>query len=109
MKIKIFENENVRARLKKCLEEGYFPATVKQIYDLKQKGKIDKNKGCDTSTLYFKGMIRTATKKELKNIEKIYEQNGRLLYVNINEWNCNNGLGGDDGLGNVGRFVGVKK
>lgn len=100
-KTKIFQG-TVRIALKECLDEGYFPATLKEIYDLKEEYKIDRNSWYDTSTLYFQGEIRTATLEELRNIEEIYNQGGRLLHLG------GGGVGGDGDLDyDDSRFVGV--
>jgi hypothetical protein len=43
MKIKIFENGTIRECLKKCVDEGYFPATISQIGKLIKERKIPNN------------------------------------------------------------------
>ena len=101
-KIKIFEALTIKEALKSLLKEGYFPATLKQVYDLRELRKI-REIGYDTSTLYLEGEIQTITKEQLKNIEKIYQRGGRLLFLSSDY----NGLNGDSNLDNKGRFVGV--
>jgi len=111
MKIKIFEGETLIAPLEKCLEEGYIPAPLKEVYDLKEQEKIPCS-WYNTSTLYFQGNIRNATLKQLQNIKDIYNKGGCLLYVGIlfagDDYVCS-GHFGDYGLNYYGRFVGVKK
>ena len=103
LKYKIFENGTVKECLQQCLKEGYFPATLKQIYDLKESGEI-KKQGYETSTVYFEGEIRTATLKELQNIGQFYKDQGRLLFLGDIDYV---GLYGDYYLDYGGRFVGV--
>lgn len=107
MKIKIFENILLRDCLKQCLDEGYKPATWKQLYKLLEKKKIP-NQWYNTANLVRKGELIEASLSQLKNIAKTYEQGWRLWYVNRL-------LGGSDEWGyyrldgDVGRIVGVKK
>jgi hypothetical protein len=106
--IKIFEATTLRQAIKDCLDAGYFPANSKMIYDLKRAKKIPVQ-WYDSGTLCFKGEFRDVTLEELKNIEKIYVNDGRLVWV---------GSVGDldsDDLGlnyislNYGRLVGVRR
>jgi hypothetical protein len=56
-KIKIFENGTVRDCLKRCLDEGYIPATLKQVWDLRAKGKIPMQ-WYNTGTFFKEGVIK---------------------------------------------------
>ena len=40
MKIKIYENGTERECLKRCLDKGYKPATLKEVWGIKVKAKI---------------------------------------------------------------------
>lgn len=106
MEIKIFDGGSLRQVLKKCLQEGYIPATLKQITKLKKEGKAPML-WYDTSTMWFKetGEIRDATLKELENIEDTYCKGGRVLYLGSD---YNGGLGGVYSLGGNGQVFGVK-
>lgn len=105
--IKIFENDTVLNCLKKCLAEGYLPATKEQILSFQKEGKIDKSKWYDTGTLIFprSGEIRNATMEELQNIEETYNKGGRVLFLGFI---CSLGLVGNNSLNNNARFVGVR-
>ena len=104
MKIKIFENETVKECLLQCITEGYFPATIKETYDLIKKGKIE-DRWYTTSTYYYKGNMKNITLKQIKNIKELYNKGLRLLFFN----DTNYGLSGNNYLNYNGRFVGVKK
>ena len=111
MKYKIFEG-SVKSALENCLKEKYIPATIEQIYTLKKENpeiqKIWEEKLFDSRNAFNKetGEIRFLTLKELKNIEKMYNNGWRLLFVGNNY--CNGVLYAYDRLGNSGRFLGVK-
>jgi len=59
-KIKIFSAFPLKEAIKNCLAEGYFPADLEQIEQMKKDGLIDKNIWYDTSTIMYKDEIRTA-------------------------------------------------
>lgn len=106
MKIKIFKGGTVKEELKRALRwckknDGHI-ATLKEIYDLREKKKIP-NGWYETATVYYKGNVRKAKPSELEDIENFYKKGGRLLYLG----NGNSGLCGDLNLNDVGRFVGV--
>ncbi len=101
-KIKIFENGNVRDTLRRCLEEGYWPATDVEIRELIRRNEIPKDY-YDTSIIRYGEEERTATKEELLDIEKMYEKGGRLLFL----YYVYVGLSGSFNLDDSGRFVGV--
>ena len=103
MEYKIFEGGILKEVLKKLLDEGYFPLNLKEAYDWKKKNKY--TNWVITSTIYIKGEIRNATRKELENIEETYKK-GCLLVADSND---NNGIDGDNLLYDNGRFVGWKK
>lgn len=103
--IEIFEADTVKEALKNCLEAGYFPADIEEVYRFKEEGTIPKDKGYDTSTLWYKGKLRKAMLQELKNIEEIYKEKGRLLFLG---GTYSSDLGGSDDLDLGGCFCGVK-
>lgn len=108
MKIKIFEDRTVREELKNALEwckknNGHI-ADLDEIKKLKKEGKIP-DQWYDTSWIELDGVRRKATLKELKDIEKVYENGGRVLFL----YNNFSGLIGHGYLINSGRFVGVAK
>ena len=100
---KVFEGRTVKEELSKLLGEGYFPLNLKEVYDWKKKNK-DK-RWFDTSTVYIKGIVRTAALKEIKNIENFYVKGVRIVFAG---GNGSSNLIGDNDLSNNGRFVGVK-
>ena len=107
MKTEIFKNDKLKDALKEALEwcdenDGHI-ATVKEVFDLKKEGVIDKDIGYDTSTIFLNGEVRTATLEELENIQDVYDKMGRVLLIS----NYIYGLSGDNFLDNFGRFVGV--
>jgi hypothetical protein len=106
--IKIFEAMTLLQAINACLEQGYFPANTKMIYDLKRAKKIPVQ-WYDSGTLCFKGEFRDVTLEELKNIEKIYAKGGRLVWVGSVGGNHSNALGSNDIHSNSGRLVGVKR
>jgi len=77
---KIFNNGTTLENIKQCLKEGYSVQSYQELYKDKDKSEI-KDYAFYTSTLLYKGKITKATKEQLQNIEKIYEDNGRLLWV----------------------------
>ena len=102
---KDFNNGTTLENIKQCLKEGYFPMSYEEFY--KDREKLD-NWYC-TSTLKYKGKIQKATKKQLENIEKIYEDGGRLLWLGgLDDWS---GVCGDDRDLHFGDYLvrGVKK
>ena len=96
----------MRKALKNCLNKGYMPASYEEIFKLKKQGKIEENRWYDSSTLIYNGKIGKATLKQLKNIENIYEEKGRLLYVG---YDGDGSLYGDYYLDYDGCFVGVRR
>ena len=96
MKIKIFDGSTVEEELRRLLEAGYRPATMEEVWKLRKENKIP-NQWYDTGTIFIGGNVRKATMKELKDIRKVYEKGGRLLFL------------GYDGFDSYGRFVGVRK
>ena len=98
--IKIFQG-TVKSALKQCLDEGYRPATLKEVYHLKKEKKIE-DKWYNVGTIYLEGEVRGATLDEYKNIEKIYSLGGRVLFLVVDD-----GLSGSVDLDSIGRFVGV--
>lgn len=101
-KYKFYEG-SLRDALKQCLAEGRRPLNLKEVYDLRKAGII-KDQWYSTSTIYINGEVRTATLKELENIEELYKQGCRLVYAVSNG---SNGLYGGNGLDYDGRFVSV--
>ncbi len=105
-KICVFEGGTVKEELKKalkwCKKNNGHIATLKEIYDLKEKGKIP-TQWYGVSTVYYKGNIRKAKLTELENIEEFYNKDGRLLFLS----DASNGLYGNYDLYSYGRFVGV--
>ena len=103
MKYKIFEDGTIKEVLNRMLKEGYIPCNSETTYKYRKDNNI--KKWFDTSTLYIKGKFRDATLSELKNIEKTYDKEGRLVYLGI----INGGFIGYGNISNSGRFLGVKK
>lgn len=105
-KIKVFEAGTLRQALKCCLSEGYFPATMQEVLKMQYDNVIE-HRWYDTSTLFYKGVLKTATLNQLKNIDKIYSDGGRLWLVG--RLYGNGSAGGSNSLddGNGGRLVGV--
>ena len=106
MKTKIFEG-TLRNAIKQCVEEGYHWCNLKETYELIKKGKIE-NKYYYTSTLYFRGEFKSATKEQIKNIEAEYEKGARA--VMLGGIDSRSGAYGGRYLGDYdARLVGVKK
>lgn len=80
VEINIYENMPVREAIKKILEDGYMPATLKEVWNLRKEKRIPYN-GYGTRTLFLEGEIKDATIEQLKNIEEIYRNDGRLFHV----------------------------
>ncbi len=98
---KIYENLTIIQSIERMLEDGYRPATLKEVWDLRKQRKIPM-RGYSTGTLFLEGEIKDATIEQLKNIEETYKTGGRLLY-----------LGGSYDVSLVGydlngQFVGVR-
>jgi len=103
-KYKIFEGNNLQEDMDRCLEEGYFPITdLKKAWDMKQK--LSPHKWIDTGVVFQEGVIRKLTMEEAKDLKKLYENKGRLLFTGYSD-DC--GLGGDGSLSLSGRFLGVR-
>ena len=100
--IRIFEASTVLQAIKDMLKEGFLPMSYEEVYKWKITNKDDR--WLDTGTLVYKGKIKTMTRKDLLNIEEIYNNYGRLLFVG-NYFHLI--LGGLDSLDGGGRFVGV--
>ena len=103
MKYKIFEDGTIKEVLNRMLKEGYIPCNSETTYKYKKDNNI--TKWFDTRTLFIKGKFRDATLSELKNIEKTYDKERRLMYLG----NDNGEFGGDYNVEDKGRFLGVKK
>lgn len=101
-KYQVFEG-TVQSALKTCLEAGFRPLTLKEVWMARDK-KLIPWKFYDSSTIFLNGTIRDATMNELKNIEKFYDKGG----VIIGSY-CNGSLHTYSGFGLVssGRFVGI--
>lgn len=109
MKCKIYEYGTSRRLLKKMLAEGYFPATLKQTWDLREKGKIPKGHYDVFGTIVFKGRIRKPTLKELNDMDPMLEKGMRIFILSDgDDWWSGIGSFRDFG-GNDARLVGVKK
>lgn len=93
--IKIIKADTIREGLKLVFAGGGRPATIKEIYELVREGKI-KDDWYTTGTLYIDGEFRRITKEDLKNIDNIYENGGRLVVRS----NHNYGLSGSINLDN---------
>ena len=102
LKIKIFDKGTVVQTLQCCLNEGYVPAALKQVWELRDQKSID-NTQYTTRTLFYRGDIRIATMEELRKIERTYRDGGCLLFLN---GGCL-GLVGSLGLSYYGHVVGV--
>ena len=101
-KYKIFEGNNLQEDMDKCLEEGYFPITdLKKAWDMKQK--LSPHKWIDTGVVFQEGVIRKLTMEEAKDLKKLYENKGRLLFVGSYGI-----LVGYSDLYYGGRFLGVR-
>ena len=111
MKYKIFEG-SIKSALADCLKEKYIPATIEQIYQLKKENpeiqEIWKEEWFESRNAFNKetGEIRGLTIKELKNIEKMYNNDWRLIFVGYGD--CSNGLSAGSHLVDDGRFLGIK-
>ena len=111
MKYKIFEG-NVQSALENCLKEKYISATIEEIYQLKKENseiqEIWKEKWFDSRNAFNikTGEIRVFTLKELKNIEEMYNNDWRLIFVGYGD--CSNGLSAGSHLVDDGRFLGIK-
>lgn len=102
-KPKIFENGSVKESLERCLSEGYFPANLEQAWNWRRRNQFLFYLA--TSTLFIDGKVRDATLNELRNIEKVYERRGRLLFISDH----NGGFGNELcylGLNGGGCFLG---
>jgi hypothetical protein len=105
MKFKIFEGGKLKEEMKRCVEEGYFPATISQIGKLIKSKKIPKQ-GYDTGNVIQDYKIRKITKKECFDLQKAYDDGVRVLFVG---YYGSSGLSGDYDIDNYGRVLGVKK
>jgi len=102
---KIFEGNTLQEAMDRCLEEGYFPVTdLKKAWDM--KWKLSPDKWIDTGIVFQKGIIRKLTRKEAKDLKKLYKNKGHLLFVGLD--NLNSILLGCNYLDYNGRFFGVK-
>src|SRR3990167_5029101 len=80
---KDFKDGTTLENIKQCLKEGYDMMSYEEFH------KEGKKLHCYyvTSTLNYKGKIMKATKKQLQNIEKIYKDGGRLLWLgDLGNW-----------------------
>jgi hypothetical protein len=106
--IKIFDGKLIDI-IPQALKEGYTIQNAEQVWKLRDKKKIP-FVYYDTSTIFHKGVFRDATKAELKNIQKTYEQGKRLVWL-ASVGNINSVASSNLNLDNyhIGRLVGVKK
>lgn len=79
-KPKIYDYLTIRQSIERMLEDGYRPATLKEVWDLSKQGKIPPRR-YHTGTLFLEGEIKDATIEQLRNIEEIYDNGGRLFCV----------------------------
>ena len=103
MKYKIFEDGTIKEVLNRMLKEGYIPCNSETTYKYRKNNNI--TKWFDTRTLFIKGKFRDATLSELKNIEKTYDKEGRLVCL----YGINYGFVGLTSINSNGRFLGVVK
>ena len=90
----LIEKKTLREAIKEMVEKGIRPLTIEEIWKLKKEGNI-KHQWYDSGTLWYQGKFKQITFKQMKDIENIYADGGRLLCL---------GSGGGDGLGGNGNF-----
>jgi hypothetical protein len=103
---KLFEGSNLQEAMDKCLKAGYFPITdLKKAYELKKKYSPDR--WIDIGIVYQNGVIRPLKRSEARDLKKLYENKGCLLFLGFIS-NYYNLLVGSNLLDISGRFFGVK-
>jgi hypothetical protein len=100
-KFEIVEGRTVVDALKKVFEQGLRPATIQELWQLRDIKKISGTRWFDSGTLWVDGDFRVVTKDD--DLKEIYALGGRLLFLGSNYY----GLHGLDLLDRDGRFVGV--
>src|SRR3990167_2709657 len=103
--IKIFEGETLQKAATACLDAGYDIATLKEVWDLREAGKIP-SQFYDVATVFLRGEVQNATVKQLMNLEKLYGEDGRVLFLGSNH---NDYLNANSNLNYSGRFLGVRR
>lgn len=103
LEFEIIESFSVVRCIKTLVKKKLRPATIQEVWKLSKERKIPK-KFYDTGTLWYKGDFSQVTLEQLKNIEQIYADVGRLLFLD----NDYMGFGGVSDLNYSGRFVGIR-
>lgn len=102
-KFEIIEGETEKEALLKVFEKGLRPATIEEVWKLREEGKIPDHQWYDSGTLWAPGIFRQVTREDAERIDEVYREGGRVLFLY-----CGNiGLVGDLSLYCLGRFVGV--
>ena len=100
---KVFEGDTLQKALNKLFSEGYEVASMKKVWELRENEKIPEEY-YETNMIFQKGEIREAIKQEMLDLESLYNDGGRLIFLIDNY----DGLGANSDLDDDGHFVGVR-
>ena len=74
----LIEKPTMREAIKEMIKEGIRPLTIEEIWELRKEGKI-KDQWYTAGTLWYQGKFQHITFQQMKDIENIYADGGRLL------------------------------
>lgn len=100
----MYEGKTMQKAMDKLLADGAKPAfkTIKEAWKYKQKHSP--NKWIGLPFYFCRGEIKRLTLKQCKNLQKIYDDEGRVLWLD----GSSSGLYGSNDLDLSGRWFGVK-
>lgn len=101
---KIFKGKTLQEAMNKLLDEGYTPLDSGETYDFRAENNRE-DELFDTASIIQKGRVRRATIEELRDIKKLYDNKGRLVFL----LSDSHGLDGYNSINSDGRFPGVKE